>query len=53
MNHQPIIRTAGRFALAAGIVATLLTAFAVAAKHKRVKDQESVRPIYDEDMLGI
>lgn len=53
MNYQPIFRNAGRFALAASIVATLLTAFAVVTRHKHEKEQDAVRPTWDEDMLGI
>ncbi len=53
MNYQPIFRNAGRFALAASIVATLLTAFAVVTKNKKEKERESVRPTWEEDMLGI
>jgi len=53
MNYQPIIRNAGRFALAASIVATLLTAFAVVTRNKHEKVHEGVRPNWDEDMLGI
>ncbi len=53
MNYQPIFRNAGRFALAASIVATLLTALAVATKNRQGKVQESVRPTWDEEMLGI
>ena len=53
MNGHPIIRNAGRFALAASIVATLLTAFVVAAKSREEKNQNSVRPVWEEDPLGI
>lgn len=53
MTSHPIVRNAGRFALAASIVATLLTAFVVTAKTRNEKNQHSVRPVWEDDPLGI
>jgi hypothetical protein len=52
-ENRPLVRNAGRFALAASIVATLLTAFVVTAKSRPDKSPHAVRPVWEEEPLGI
>jgi hypothetical protein len=51
---RPFWKSAGKFAVAAGIFATLVTAFAISKKKPK---PQSVRPTwddrYEEDSLGI